>query len=107
MLEKNLRIGEILLIEKKKKMMFLLEGIFFSFSLFRLMKTNCSSICSLKEILEKGFINCIQWIFPYRGQYLMELKKYELASLCIHQLAEIDEGKCQFAHMVVNHGKVL
>ncbi|XP_035395143.2 tetratricopeptide repeat protein 6 [Cygnus atratus] len=26
-----------------------------------------------------------------RGQYLMELKKYELASLCIHQLAEIDE----------------
>lgn len=31
MLEKNLRIGEILLIEKKKKMMFLLEGIFFLF----------------------------------------------------------------------------
>ncbi|XP_030308343.1 tetratricopeptide repeat protein 6 [Calypte anna] len=27
-----------------------------------------------------------------RGQYLMELKKYELASLCIHQLAEMDEG---------------
>ncbi|XP_051477986.1 tetratricopeptide repeat protein 6 [Apus apus] len=27
-----------------------------------------------------------------RGQYLMELKKYELASLCIHQLAEINEG---------------
>ncbi|XP_071602190.1 tetratricopeptide repeat protein 6 isoform X2 [Heliangelus exortis] len=26
-----------------------------------------------------------------RGQYLMELKKYELASLCIHQLAEMDE----------------
>eukprot|EP00075_Anas_platyrhynchos_P025087 XP_027314340.1 tetratricopeptide repeat protein 6 isoform X2 [Anas platyrhynchos] len=26
-----------------------------------------------------------------RGRYLMELKKYELASLCIHQLAEIDE----------------
>lgn len=37
----------------------------------------------------------------------MELKKYELASLCIHQLAEIDEGKCQFAYMVVNHGKGL
>ncbi|XP_050753053.1 tetratricopeptide repeat protein 6 [Gymnogyps californianus] len=27
-----------------------------------------------------------------RGQYLMELKKYELANLCIHQLAEMDEG---------------
>ncbi|XP_059675518.1 tetratricopeptide repeat protein 6 [Gavia stellata] len=27
-----------------------------------------------------------------RGQYLMELKKYELASLCVHQLAEMDEG---------------
>ncbi|NXE76805.1 TTC6 protein, partial [Cochlearius cochlearius] len=26
-----------------------------------------------------------------RGQYLMELKKYELASLCIYQLAEMDE----------------
>ncbi|NXT77803.1 TTC6 protein, partial [Zapornia atra] len=26
-----------------------------------------------------------------RGQYLMELKKYELASLCIYQLAEINE----------------
>ncbi|XP_009472781.1 PREDICTED: tetratricopeptide repeat protein 6 [Nipponia nippon] len=26
-----------------------------------------------------------------RGQYLMELKKYELASLCIHQLAEMNE----------------
>uniref|UniRef100_A0A8B9TCF7 Tetratricopeptide repeat domain 6 n=1 Tax=Anas platyrhynchos TaxID=8839 RepID=A0A8B9TCF7_ANAPL len=30
----------------------------------------------------------------------MELKKYELASLCIHQLAEIDEGKCQFSQPV-------
>nr|XP_009669207.1 PREDICTED: tetratricopeptide repeat protein 6 [Struthio camelus australis] len=27
-----------------------------------------------------------------RGQYLMEMKKYELASLCIHQVAEMDEG---------------
>ncbi|NXG30819.1 TTC6 protein, partial [Dromaius novaehollandiae] len=27
-----------------------------------------------------------------RGQYLMEMKKYELASLCIHQAAEMDEG---------------
>ncbi|XP_049681960.1 tetratricopeptide repeat protein 6 [Accipiter gentilis] len=27
-----------------------------------------------------------------RGQYLMELKKDELASLCVHQLAEMDEG---------------
>ncbi|NXK51629.1 TTC6 protein, partial [Chauna torquata] len=26
-----------------------------------------------------------------RGHYLMELKKYELASLCIHQVAEMDE----------------
>ncbi|KAM6273869.1 tetratricopeptide repeat protein 6 [Porphyrio hochstetteri] len=29
-----------------------------------------------------------------RGQYLMELKKYELASLCIYQLAEMDEESC-------------
>ncbi|NXD05736.1 TTC6 protein, partial [Nothocercus nigrocapillus] len=26
-----------------------------------------------------------------RGKYLMEMKKYELSSLCIHQVAEIDE----------------
>ncbi|XP_074959502.1 tetratricopeptide repeat protein 6 isoform X3 [Phalacrocorax aristotelis] len=31
-------------------------------------------------------------LYILRGQYLMELKKYELASLCIHQLAEMDEG---------------
>ncbi|XP_064316395.1 tetratricopeptide repeat protein 6 isoform X2 [Phalacrocorax carbo] len=30
-------------------------------------------------------------LYILRGQYLMELKKYELASLCIHQLAEMDE----------------
>ncbi|XP_063187863.1 tetratricopeptide repeat protein 6 [Chroicocephalus ridibundus] len=30
-------------------------------------------------------------LYILRGQYLMELKKHELASLCIHQLAEMDE----------------
>nr|XP_009917822.1 PREDICTED: uncharacterized protein LOC104318312 [Haliaeetus albicilla] len=45
-----------------------------------------------------------------RGQYLMELKKDELASLCIHQLAEMDEGNVnfhQFSWVVVNHGNSL
>lgn len=40
----------------------------------------------------------------------MELKKYELASLCIHQLAEMDEGNVnfhQFSKVVVNHGNSL
>ncbi|XP_014797123.1 PREDICTED: tetratricopeptide repeat protein 6 [Calidris pugnax] len=31
-------------------------------------------------------------LYLLRGQYLMELKKYELANLCINQLAEMDEG---------------
>ncbi|NXH10275.1 TTC6 protein, partial [Bucco capensis] len=30
-------------------------------------------------------------LYALRGQYLMELKEYKLASFCIHQLAEIDE----------------
>ncbi|XP_021257944.1 tetratricopeptide repeat protein 6 isoform X3 [Numida meleagris] len=43
-------------------------------------------------------INRAIHLYPYkselwilRGQYLMELKKYELASLCIHQLAKMNE----------------
>ncbi|XP_062432174.1 tetratricopeptide repeat protein 6 [Rhea pennata] len=31
-------------------------------------------------------------LYILRGKYLMEMKKYELASLCIHQVAEMDEG---------------
>ncbi|NXJ60022.1 TTC6 protein, partial [Rostratula benghalensis] len=30
-------------------------------------------------------------LYILRGRYLMELKKYDLASLCIHQLAEMNE----------------
>lgn len=76
--------------------MFLLEGIIFPFSLFILVKTYFSSICALKEMPGNSFTNYIQQIFHYRGQYLMELKKDELASLCVHQLAEMDEGNVNF-----------
>uniref|UniRef100_G1K951 Tetratricopeptide repeat domain 6 n=1 Tax=Anolis carolinensis TaxID=28377 RepID=G1K951_ANOCA len=31
-------------------------------------------------------------IFYCRGQYLLEMKKFELASFCIHQVAEMDKG---------------
>uniref|UniRef100_A0A8C2U8Q2 Tetratricopeptide repeat domain 6 n=1 Tax=Coturnix japonica TaxID=93934 RepID=A0A8C2U8Q2_COTJA len=48
------------------------------------------------KIHEKSFTNCIQQIFPYRGQYLMEMKKYELASLCIHQIAKMNEVSLEF-----------
>ncbi|KAH0620523.1 hypothetical protein JD844_021065 [Phrynosoma platyrhinos] len=30
-----------------------------------------------------------------RGQYLLEMKKYELASFCIHQVAEMDAGSLE------------
>ncbi|NXJ74585.1 TTC6 protein, partial [Trogon melanurus] len=39
-----------------------------------------------------------------RGQYLMEMKKYELASLCIHQLAEMDEES--FKHQPVQQALI-
>lgn len=56
------------------------------------MKTYLSSICTLKEMPGNSFTYYIQQIFHYRGQYLVELKKDELASLCIQQFAEMDEG---------------
>ncbi|XP_031449081.1 tetratricopeptide repeat protein 6 [Phasianus colchicus] len=48
-----------------------------------------------------------------RGQYLMELKKYELASLCIHQLAKMNEVSFQPVQQALiqsfcqNHSKAI
>ncbi|XP_067388344.1 tetratricopeptide repeat protein 6 [Emydura macquarii macquarii] len=33
------------------------------------------------------------YLFIIRGQYLLEMKEYKLASFCIHQVAEMGEGK--------------
>ncbi|XP_015720531.1 tetratricopeptide repeat protein 6 isoform X2 [Coturnix japonica] len=35
-------------------------------------------------------------LLKLRGQYLMEMKKYELASLCIHQIAKMNEVSLEF-----------
>lgn len=66
------------------------------FSFFYTSENIFQCICTLKEMPGNSFTNYIQQIFHYRGQYLMELKKDELASLCIHQLAEMDEGNVSF-----------